>query len=56
MRSMILGGLPDRCQRHAAATFLVVFTALLAVSTAAQAQTVLVGNLGQPRDGFRQPQ
>ena len=51
MRSMILGGLLDRCQRHAAATFLVVFTALLAVSTAAQAQTVLVGNLGQPRVG-----
>ena len=53
MRSMILGGLPDRCQRHAAATFLVVFAALLAVSTAAQAQTVfLVENLAPLRSGF----
>ena len=50
MRSMILGGLPDRCQRHAAAAFFVVFAALLAVSTAAQAQTDLVSNLEQPGD------
>ena len=42
MRSMILGGLPDRCQRHAAAAFLVVFAALLAVSTAAQAQVLKI--------------